>query len=135
MYIMKQIVVLLLIIIVFFSCRKLGNKEGRHEILRIRNNSDKDLYYTLRRCDSLLPIDHFMGEASALVKSKSQEKRYEIGGFEYDFRLCPYLILLFVDAELREVPYDTIRKYDMVLYRRIYTLEQLDSLDWIVTVP
>lgn len=131
---MKQAVVLLLIFIGVFSCKP-QNKEGQHEILRIKNDSDKNLYYTLNRCDSLLPAYNFMGQAPAFIKSKSQVKEYELGGFEYDFRLCPYLILLFVDAELLEIPYDTIRKYDMVLYRRSYTLEQLDSLDWTVTVP
>ncbi len=42
---MKQIIVLLLVLLGAFSCRP-KNKEGRHEILRIRNDSDKDLYYT-----------------------------------------------------------------------------------------
>ena len=132
---MKQIVVLLLIIIGVFSCREPKNKEGRHEILRIRNNSDKNLYYTQGNCDTLLPTYNFMGQAPAYIKSGSLKKEYMLGGFENDFRFCPFMVLLFVDAELREVPYDTIRKYDMVLYRRIYTLEQLDSLDWTVTVP
>ncbi|WP_148375556.1 MULTISPECIES: hypothetical protein [Butyricimonas] len=132
---MKQLVVLLLIFISILSCRRPSNKEGRHEILRIRNDSDKDLYYISNYCDSILPIDNFMKDAQTLVKSKSQKKEYELGGFEHDFRFCPYFIILFVDAELKETPYDTIRKYDMVLYRRSYTLEQLDSLNWTVTVP
>ena len=131
---MKQIIVLLLVLLGASSCTP-KNKEGQHEILQIRNDSDKDLYYTREMCDTLLPAYNFMGQTPAFIKSKSQIKKYRTGGFEYDFRLCPYLILLFVDAELLEIPYDTIRKYDMVLYRRSYTLEQLDSLDWTVTVP
>ncbi|WP_065220644.1 MULTISPECIES: hypothetical protein [Butyricimonas] len=131
---MKQIIVLLLVLLGAFSCRP-KNKEGRHEILRIRNDSDKDLFYDRGTCDTLLPIYNFMGQAPAFIKSKSQVKEYRIGGFEYDFRFCSYLTLLFIDAKLLKIPYDTIRKYDMVLYRRSYTLEQLDSLNWTVTVP
>lgn len=131
---MKQIIVLLLVLLGAFSCRP-KNKEGRHEILRIRNDSDKDLFYDRGTCDTLLPIYNFMGQAPAFIKSKSQKKEYELGGFEHDFRFCPFMIFFFVDAELLEIPYDTIRKYNMVLYRRSYTLEQLDSLDWTVTVP
>ena len=133
--IMKQLVVLLLIFISILSCRRPSNKEGRHEILRIRNDSDKDLFYDRGTCVTLLPIYNFMGQAPAFIKSKSQKKEYELGGFEHDFRFCPFMIFFFVDAELLEIPYDTIRKYNMVLYRRSYTLEQLDSLDWTVTVP
>ena len=63
--IMKQLVVLLLIFISILSCRRPSNKEGRHEILRIRNDSDKDLYYTQQMCDTLLSTYNFMGQAPA----------------------------------------------------------------------
>ncbi|WP_018339093.1 hypothetical protein [Butyricimonas synergistica] len=61
---MKQIIVLLLVLLGAFSCRP-KNKEGRHEILRIRNDSDKDLYYTQQMCDTLLSTYNFMGQAPA----------------------------------------------------------------------
>ena len=71
---MKQIIVLLLVLLGAFSCRP-KNKEGRHEILRIRNDSDKDLFYDRGTCDTLLPIYNFMGQAPAFIKSKSQVKK------------------------------------------------------------
>ena len=114
---------------------KAKNEPGCHEILRIENKLDIDMYYIWGNCDGGLPSYNFMGQKSALLKSKSQVKDYNLGGFEKDFRYCPSLTLLFVDAKLLDIPYDTIRKNDMVLYRRSYTLEQLDSLNWIVTVP
>lgn len=115
---MKEAVLSILISLLISGCVKYKNEPGRHEILRINNNSDKDLYYTEGTCEGELTGYNFVGQLPAFIKRNDYVKKYQLGGFESDFRYCPYLYLLFVDAELLKVPYDTIHKYKMILYKR-----------------
>ncbi|MDL2231022.1 hypothetical protein LJB75_01225 [Bacteroidales bacterium OttesenSCG-928-L19] len=58
------------------------------------------------------------------------------GYWESDFEDIPYIQFLIVnDSIYRNIPCDTIRKYNMVLHRYQLTLEDLQRMNWVVNYP
>ena len=134
----KMFVVLVeVFVLVLFSesCRDHENKNGMHEILYINNKSGMDLYFEIVDCDTLMSGYDFFKDNSFLIKDNERTKMYKRGGYEQSIKFCSRFCILFFDASLKGIPFDTVWKHEMFDYRKIYTLDQLDSLDWTITVP
>ena len=57
-------------------------------------------------------------------------------GFDYSAdSSIVYYVFIFDRHTIETVPWDTIRKYNMVLKQFGYTFEQYDSLNWTITYP
>lgn len=126
-------------ILIISSCVvKYANTADRHQILQICNNLDKDVYFDYGGSGGSILRCNFVANPSLLVKAKKCTKDYDFSGFEAFFEAYPEqkLYVNFFDPEvIATIPFDTIQKYDMILGRKGYTKEQLDSLDWTVSIP
>ena len=129
---------LILILIVFFSgCIHYKNTASRHQLVYIKNNSDKDIYYYYEMQDGSLyyynPYDVPLYFIEAHGHTIDQDDSFED---TIERNVSKKLVYYFYDAEvLRTVPYDTVYKYKMVLGRKAFTKGQLDSLNWTISFP
>lgn len=132
---MKSFVIFCLIVLLC-GCIKFKNTSDRHQLIWIHNNSDKTIYYYYGNCDGSMgygsPLNNYY------IKAGTTEKIDALDGFEAYMLPCKSRLLTFVfyDEEvLKNVPYDTIYRYQMVLSIQSYTKAQLDSLDWHISYP
>ncbi len=122
------------------ACRK---KENLHSEIEIINNSDKGIYFQDRAIYETSDTLFIPGSNPATDKLNfycSAGKSNIIwtrSAFEGDFnRGAKYLqIIIFDENIIHTVPFDTVRKYDMILKRYNLTLENLQDLNWTVYYP
>lgn len=134
--VMKGFVIFCLVVLLC-GCIKYKNTSDRHQIIWIHNNSDKNIHYYHGDCDGLIIYKNTINKYYC-IQAGTTKKIYRDGSFEGYIRLCKSRLLTFVfyDEEvLKNVPYDTIYRYQMVLSIQSYTKAQLDSLDWHISYP
>jgi hypothetical protein len=141
---MKRINYLLLVSIVIssFLSSCLYHEYDELPRLRIRNNSDIAVYYVW---SPYFPDTTFLGEPSPFYNKNYQKieahtlQKKNSRAFDKSQFMSEELDtidLCILDAEVVEtVPWDTIKKYDLVLKRYLLSESDLDAVDWIIDYP
>ena len=122
------------------GCWEYKNTPSNHQILRICNHSDMDIYFSQGNCEGGIFDNYDISATPQMFKIYAYECKNEYSpSFEVDMEYwCKELKIsyVFFDAKILEtIPFDTVFKYNMMLGSKIFTKEQLDSLDWTITYP
>lgn len=118
-------------------------KKDIHREIKIRNNSDKGIYFQDRviyeNSEPRFISDYnpALSKLNFYCAAKESNIIWTRSTFEGDFnRGAKYLqIIIFDEDVIYTVPFDTVRKYDMTLKRYNLTLENLQDLNWTVYYP
>ncbi|WP_418535687.1 hypothetical protein [Odoribacter laneus] len=138
---MRKIIVIVSLVLFLTACRlEYRNTSSNHQIIRICNNSDMDIYFRQGNCEGGIFDNADIATSPVYFKIFARECKNEYReSFEVDMEYwCSELKIsyVFFDAKIVEtIPFDTIFKYNMMLGSKIFTKEQLDSLDWTITYP
>ena len=138
---MRKVVVIVSLVLFLTACRlEYRNTSSNHQIIRICNNSDMDIYFRQGNCEGGIFDNADIATSPVYFKIFARECKNEYReSFEVDMEYwCSELKIsyVFFDAKIVEtIPFDTIFKYNMMLGSKIFTKEQLDSLDWTITYP
>lgn len=138
---MRKVVVIVSLVLFLTACRlEYRNTSSNHQIIRICNNSDMDIYFRQGNCEGGIFDNADIATSPVYFKIFARECKNEYReSFEVDMEYwCSELKIsyVFFDAKIVEtIPFDTIFKYNMMLGSKIFTKKQLDSLDWTITYP
>lgn len=138
---MRKIIVIVSLVLFLTACRlEYRNTSSNHQIIRICNNSDMDIYFRQGNCEGGIFDSYDISVSPIDNKIFAYECKNEYSpSFEVDMEYwCSELKIsyVFFDAKIVEtIPFDTVFKYNMMLGSKIFTKEQLDSLDWTITYP
>ena len=99
-----------------------------------------DIYFRRGNCEGGIFDNYNISLSPREFKIFAYECKNEYReSFEADMKYwCKELKIsyVFFDAKILEtIPFDTVFKYNMMLGSKIFTKEQLDSLDWTITYP
>ena len=138
---MRKIIVIVSLVLFLTACRlEYRNTSSNHQVIRICNNSDMDIYFRQGNCEGGIFDSYDISATPQMYKIYAYECKNEYSpSFEVDMEYwCSELKIsyVFFDAKIVEtIPFDTVFKYNMMLGSKIFTKEQLDSLDWTITYP
>ena len=137
---MRKVIVIVSLVLFLTGCWEYRNTPSNHQIIRICNNSDMDIYFRQGNCEGEIFDNYNISATPQMYKIYAHECKNEYSpSFEVDMEYwCKELKLsyVFFDAKILEtIPFDTVFKYNMMLGSKIFTKEQLDSLDWTITYP
>ncbi|GKI20953.1 hypothetical protein CE91St19_03550 [Odoribacter laneus] len=137
---MRKVIVIVSLVLFVTGCWEYRNTPSNHQIIRICNNSDMDIYFRQGNCEGEIFDNYNISATPQVYKIYAHECKNEYSpSFEVDMEYwCKELKLsyVFFDAKILEtIPFDTVFKYNMMLGSKIFTKEQLDSLDWTITYP
>ena len=137
---MRKVIVIVSLVLFVTGCWEYRNTPSNHQIIRICNNSDMDIYFSQGNCEGGIFDNYDISATPQMFKIYAYECKNEYSpSFEVDMEYwCKELKLsyVFFDAKILEtIPFDTVFKYNMMLGSKIFTKEQLDSLDWTITYP
>ena len=137
---MRKVIVIVSLVLFVTGCWEYRNTPSNHQIIRICNNSDMDIYFRQGNCEGEIFDNYNISATPQVYKIYAHECKKEYSpSFEVDMEYwCKELKLsyVFFDAKILEtIPFDTVFKYNMMLGSKIFTKEQLDSLDWTITYP
>ncbi len=137
---MRKVIVIVSLVLFVTGCWEYKNTPSNHQILRICNHSDMDIYFSQGNCEGGIFDNYDISATPQMFKIYAYECKNEYSpSFEVDMEYwCKELKLsyVFFDAKILEtIPFDTVFKYNMMLGSKIFTKEQLDSLDWTITYP
>lgn len=138
---MRKVVVIVSLVLFLTACRlEYRNTSSNHQIIRICNNSDMDIYFRQGNCEGGIFDSYDISVSPIDNKIFAYECKNEYSpSFEVDMEYwCSELKIsyVFFDAKIVEtIPFDTVFKYNMMLGSKIFTKKQLDSLDWTITYP
>ena len=137
---MRKVIVIVSLVLFVTGCWEYKNTPSNHQILRICNHSDMDIYFSQGNCEGGIFDNYDISATPQMFKIYAYECKNEYSpSFEIDMEYwCKELKLsyVFFDAKILEtIPFDTVFKYNMMLGSKIFTKEQLDSLDWTITYP
>ncbi len=136
---MRKVIIISLVLFVT-GCWEYKNTPSNHQIIRICNHSDMDIYFSQGNCEGGIFDNYDISATPQMFKIYAYECKNEYSpSFEIDMEYwCKELKIsyVFYDAKILEtIPFDTVFKYNMMLGSKIFTKEQLDSLDWTITYP
>ena len=100
-----------------------------------------DIYFRRGNCEGGIFDNYDISVTPQVYKVYAYKcKNAYSPSFEVDIEYSGCLDLrisyVFFDAKIVEtIPFDTVFKYNMMLGSKIFTKEQLDSLDWTITYP
>ena len=137
---MRKVIIIISLVLFVTGCWEYKNTSSNHQILRICNYSDMDIYFRRGNCEGGIFDNANIASSPVDFKIFAHECKNEYSpSFEVDMEYwCKELKLsyVFFDAKIVEtIPFDTVFKYNMMLGSKIFTKEQLDSLDWTITYP
>ena len=137
---MRKVIIIISLVLFVTGCWEYKNTPSNHQILRICNYSDMDIYFRRGNCEGGIFDNANIASSPVDFKIFAHECKNEYSpSFEVDMEYwCKELKLsyVFFDAKILEtIPFDTVFKYNMMLGSKIFTKEQLDSLDWTITYP
>ncbi|GKI20954.1 hypothetical protein CE91St19_03560 [Odoribacter laneus] len=137
---MRKVIVIVSLVLFVTGCWEYKNTPSNHQILRICNHSDMDIYFSQGNCEGGIFDNYDISATPQMFKIYAYECKNEYSpSFEVDMEYwCKELKIsyVFFDAKILEtIPFDTVFKYNMMLGSKIFTKEQLDSLDWTITYP
>ena len=137
---MRKVIVIVSLVLFVTGCWEYRNTPSNHQILRICNHSDMDIYFSQGNCEGGIFDNYDISATPQMFKIYAYECKNEYSpSFEVDMEYwCKELKIsyVFFDAKILEtIPFDTVFKYNMMLGSKIFTKEQLDSLDWTITYP
>ena len=137
---MRKVIVIVSLVLFVTGCWEYRNTPSNHQIIRICNNSDMDIYFRQGNCEGEIFDNYNISATPQVYKIYAHECKNEYSpSFEVDMEYwCKELKIsyVFFDAKILEtIPFDTVFKYNMMLRSKIFTKEQLDSLDWTITYP
>ena len=137
---MRKVIVIVSLVLFVTGCWEYRNTPSNHQIIRICNHSDMDIYFRQGNCEGEIFDNYNISATPQVYKIYAHECKNEYSpSFEVDMEYwCKELKLsyVFFDAKIVEtIPFDTVFKYNMMLGSKIFTKEQLDSLDWTITYP
>ncbi|WP_301911900.1 hypothetical protein [Odoribacter laneus] len=137
---MRKVIVIVSLVLFVTGCWEYRNTPSNHQIIRICNHSDMDIYFRQGNCEGEIFDNYNISATPQVYKIYAHECKNEYSpSFEVDMEYwCKELKLsyVFFDAKILEtIPFDTVFKYNMMLGSKIFTKEQLDSLDWTITYP
>ena len=137
---MRKIIITVSLVLFLTGCWEYRNTPSNHQIIRICNHSDMDIYFRQGNCEGEIFDNYNISATPQVYKIYAHECKNEYSpSFEVDMEYwCKELKLsyVFFDAKILEtIPFDTVFKYNMMLGSKIFTKEQLDSLDWTITYP
>ena len=138
---MGKVIVIISLVLFVTGCWEYRNTPSNHQILRICNYSDMDIYFRRGNCEGGIFDNANIASSPVDFKIFAHECKNEYSpSFEVDIEysgcLDPRISYVFFDAKIVEtIPFDTVFKYNMMLGSKIFTKEQLDSLDWTITYP
>ena len=137
---MRKVIVIVSLVLFVTGCWEYRNTPSNHQIIRICNHSDMDIYFRQGNCEGEIFDNYNISATPQMYKIYAHECKNEYSpSFEVDMEYwCKELKLsyVFFDAKIVEtIPFDTVFKYNMMLGSKIFTKEQLDSLDWTITYP
>ena len=137
---MGKVIVIISLVLFLTGCWEYKNTPSNHQILRICNYSDMDIYFRRGNCEGGIFDNANIASSPVDFKIFAHECKNEYSpSFEIDMEYwCKELKIsyVFYDAKILEtIPFDTVFKYNMMLGSKIFTKEQLDSLDWTITYP
>ena len=137
---MGKVIVIISLVLFVTGCWEYRNTPSNHQILRICNHSDMDIYFRRGNCEGGIFDNANIASSPVDFKIFAHECKNEYSpSFEIDMEYwCKELKIsyVFYDAKILEtIPFDTVFKYNMMLGSKIFTKEQLDSLDWTITYP
>ena len=137
---MRKVIVIVSLVLFVTGCWEYRNTPSNHQIIRICNNSDMDIYFSQGNCEGGIFDNYDISATPQMFKIYAYECKNEYSpSFEVDMEYwCKELKIsyVFFDAKILEtIPFDTVFKYNMMLGSKIFTKEQLDSLDWTITYP
>ena len=138
---MKKIKIVLSLIIVCVLTEYCFDYKERTLYITFVNKSDREIVCqrlwsgSITEADTLLECRTGAIRIDSLYRFKSGNRL----GWETDFDVIPYIQFSVMDAETYiryiEEPFDTIRKYVIILHRYQLTLEDLQRMNWIVVYP
>ena len=137
---MRKVIVIINLVLFLTGCWEYRNTPSNHQIIRICNHSDMDIYFRRGNCEGGIFDNYDISATPQMFKIYAYECKNEYSpSFEVDMEYwCKELKIsyVFYDAKILEtIPFDTVFKYNMMLGSKIFTKEQLDSLDWTITYP
>ena len=137
---MRKVIVIVSLVLFVTGCWEYRNTPSNHQIIRICNHSDMDIYFSQGNCEGGIFDNYDISATPQMFKIYAYECKNEYSpSFEIDMEYwCKELKIsyVFYDAKILEtIPFDTVFKYNMMLGSKIFTKEQLDSLDWTITYP
>ena len=137
---MRKVIVIVSLVLFVTGCWEYKNTPSNHQILRICNHSDMDIYFSQGNCEGGIFDNYDISATPQMFKIYAYECKNEYSpSFEVDMEYwCKELKIsyVFFDAKILEtIPFDTVFKHNMMLGSKIFTKEQLDSLDWTITYP
>ena len=137
---MRKVIIIISLVLFVTGCWEYKNTPSNHQIIRICNHSDMDIYFSQGNCEGGIFDNYDISATPQMFKIYAHECKNEYSpSFEVDMEYwCKELKLsyVFFDAKILEtIPFDTVFKYNMMLGSKIFTKEQLDSLDWTITYP
>ena len=137
---MRKVIVIVSLVLFVTGCWEYRNTPSNHQIIRICNHSDMDIYFSQGNCEGGIFDNYDISATPQMFKIYAYECKNEYSpSFEVDMEYwCKELKIsyVFFDAKILEtIPFDTVFKYNMMLGSKIFTKEQLDSLDWTITYP
>ena len=138
---MRKVIVIISLVLFVTGCWEYKNTPSNHQILRICNHSDMDIYFRRGNCEGGIFDNYDISATPQVYKvyaytcKNAYSPSFEVD-IEYSGCLEPRISYVFFDAKILEtIPFDTVFKYNMMLGSKIFTKEQLDSLDWTTTYP
>ena len=137
---MRKVIIIISLVLFVTGCWEYKNTPSNHQIIRICNHSDMDIYFSQGNCEGGIFDNYDISATPQMFKIYAHECKNEYSpSFEVDMEYwCKELKIsyVFFDAKILEtIPFDTVFKYNMMLGSKIFTKEQLDSLDWTITYP
>ena len=138
---MGKVIVIISLVLFLTGCWEYRNTPSNHQIIRICNHSDMDIYFRRGNCEGGIFDNYDISVTPQVYKVYAYKcKNAYSPSFEVDIEYSGCLDLrisyVFFDAKIVEtIPFDTVFKYNMMLGSKIFTKEQLDSLDWTITYP
>ena len=137
---MRKVIVIISLVLFLTGCWEYRNTPSNHQIIRICNHSDMDIYFRRGNCEGGIFDNYDISVTPQVYKVYAYKCKNEYSpSFEVDMEYwCKELKIsyVFYDAKILEtIPFDTVFKYNMMLGSKIFTKEQLDSLDWTITYP
>ena len=137
---MRKVIIIISLVLFVTGCWEYKNTPSNHQIIRICNHSDMDIYFSQGNCEGGIFDNYDISATPQMFKIYAYECKNEYSpSFEIDMEYwCKELKIsyVFYDAKILEtIPFDTVFKYNMMLGSKIFTKEQLDSLDWTITYP
>ncbi|MDR0789437.1 MAG: hypothetical protein LBO06_01435 [Bacteroidales bacterium] len=135
---MKKLLFLSVAALCCMSHSCVEEREGHH-FITVKNNGNDTIVCVERWQGRIEPDDTlYPCHIGGLTILPNNQREFEAGDevWEEDFKIIPFIQFFIInDSIYKNIPCDTIRKYNMILHHYKLTLEDLQRMNWVVDYP